>query len=313
MPYSINPAELSELFAVPARVADRLIKLSGAIQLKVLLVALRQGAQRIEPEAIAEKLSISTPDVTDALNYWVECGILQNAEMPADIQPNIEKPEKKKTIKIEIEKPDRNEVVKRGNESPEVAFMFREAQLKLGRPLRPNESSTLLWLHDSEGFTVPIILLLITFAVNEGKPNVGFIERTALSWIKDEVTTVDQAEKKIADHHARKSAWGRLCSAMGIENRMPSTKEAEYAYKWTEEYGYNNEILRLAYDTCVDSAGKFSLAYISKIIENWHKNGVKTTDDINKLNEGKNTKETKKKTDSFDLDSYNKSLDELPE
>ena len=79
MPYSINIDELSNMFAVPSRVADKLIKLSGAIQLKVLLIALNNNPAKISADVIDEKLGISQIDVTDALNYWVECGILTDA------------------------------------------------------------------------------------------------------------------------------------------------------------------------------------------------------------------------------------------
>ena len=315
MPYSINIGELSNMFAVPSRVADKLIKLSGAIQLKVLLIALNGNPAKIEATAIAQKLGISDIDVTDALNYWVECGILANAEMPntnaveqkkADTAP-------KKITKVEIVKPSREEVLKRGNESTEISFMLREAQLKFGRPLRQNESSTLLWLYDNEGFSVPIILQLISFSVNEGKANIGFIERTALAWIKSGVTTIEDAEKQIAMHQAKKSAWGKVSKAMGIDSRMPSSKEAELAYKWVEEYGYDNAMLRLAYEACVDSSAKFSMNYVSKIIDNWYKNGAKTPDDVSALNEHRKATATPKAKDSFDLEGYQKSLEELPE
>ena len=50
MPYCINIGELSNTFSVPSRVADKLIKLSGAVQLKVLLVALNGNPANIVPE-----------------------------------------------------------------------------------------------------------------------------------------------------------------------------------------------------------------------------------------------------------------------
>lgn len=314
MPYCINIGELSNTFSVPSRVADKLIKLSGAVQLKVLLVALNHNPANIIPEDIAEKLSISIPDVTDALNYWVDSGVLTNTDISATKnEGSSEKTEPKRMVaKPQIEKPSREDVTKRGAESPEIAFLFREAQLKFGRFLRPTESSTLLWLHDDEGFSVPLILILLSFAVNEGKPTTGFIERTAINWIKNGVDTVEAAEQAIAVHNAKKSAWNKVMSAFGIDKRMPSSKEADYAYKWINEYGFDGTILHLAYEACVDSAGKFSMQYINKILENWHKNGVKTPDDVKALNDASKKTETKPK-DSFDLDSYQKMLETLPE
>lgn len=314
MPYCINIGELSNTFSVPSRVADKLIKLSGAVQLKVLLVALNQNPANIVPEDIAEKLSISIPDVTDALNYWTDSGILSNTD-PAAVKNEelADKAEPKKiVVKPLADKPSHDEVIKRGKESPEIAFLLREAQLKFGRFLRGNEQSTLLWLHDDEGFSVPLILILLSFAVNEGKATVGFIERTAVNWIKNGVDTVEAAEKAIAQHNAKKSAWNKVMASFGLEKRMPSTKEADYAYTWINEYGYDGNMLHLAYEACVDSASKFSMKYVNKILENWHKSGVKTPDDVKALNETNKKTETKPK-DSFDLDSYQKMLEKLPE
>lgn len=313
MPYCINIGELSNTFSVPSSVADKHIKLSGAVQLKVLLVALKNNAADIIPEEVAEKLSISIPDVIDALNYWADCGILTNKDAKVvTTETSSKKTEPKVVTKPQIEKPDREEIIKRGVDSPEIAFLMREAQLKFGRFLRPTEASVLLWLHDDEGFSVPLILTLLSFAVNEGKATTGFIERTAVNWIKNGVDTVQEAEKAIAVHNAKKSAWNKVTAAMGIDKRMPSAKEADYVYKWVNEYELDNTMLHLAYETCVDSAGKFSMQYINKIIENWHKNGVETPDDVKALNEANKKPETKKE-DSFDLDSYQKMLEKLPE
>ena len=60
-------------------------------------------------------------------------------------------------------------------------------------------------------------------------------------------------------------------------------------------------MLKLAYDTCVDSKSKFSFPYVAKIIENWHNNGYKTPNDI-KDDKPKNN------TATYDIDLYEKML-----
>lgn len=322
MAYTVNPSEYSSMFAVPASVADRGLKLAGAIQLKVLLLALRNG--QIEPEEISKTLHISEPDVLDALNYWVDAGVLLNTEekragkaVPkksvAEKTDDSEKPAKLK-IRPEIRKPSREEIVRRGAQSPEIAFMLREAQLKFSRPLKPSESSTLVWLHDDEGMEVEVILMLIAFAVSEGKATVGFIERTAVSWINEGVSTLADAEEKINLYHARKSAWHTVERAMGIDRRLPSAKETEMAYTWVHDYGYNGPILKLAYDACVDATAKVSFAYIKKIIESWHKAGVKTPEDIEKLKTAEDDKKAQKSggNASYDMALFNDVLNKLP-
>ena len=48
MGYSINPIEYSSAFTIPSSIVEKHIKLSGATQLKVLLIALKNIASYID-------------------------------------------------------------------------------------------------------------------------------------------------------------------------------------------------------------------------------------------------------------------------
>ena len=64
---------------------------------------------------------------------------------------------------------------------------------------------------------------------------------------------------------------------------------------WVTEWGYGYDIIREAYEVCVNTTSQFSIPYIKKIISEWHKSGVKIVDDIAKLNT-KKTQPAKKET-----------------
>ena len=300
MSYTLNPGELAGFFAVPCSVVDKHIKLAGAVHLKVILWSLCHLDKGFDPMAISEALKIDLPDVSDSLRYWADAGVLLNTEAPAPQLKTIEPSTKLQnhTARAQIVKPTREEVSKRGFESPEIAFLLREAQLKFGRGLRQNESSTLVWLYDDEGMSVALILMLLEFAVSENHINIGFIERTAVQWINDGINNVQEAEKKIVELHGKRSSWHVIESAMGIEHRSPSEKELQSAYIWVEEWKYGRDILRAAYELCVDTTSKFSFPYTKKIIETWHHEGVKTIDDI------RNIKKPNSKPDiaTYDMD-----------
>lgn len=315
MDYQINPAALGAVFMVPCQVVDQHIKLAGAVQLKVLLWAMRHMTEPIDTEKIAQALSLPRMDVSDALTYWVEAGLLRppmaqpaasaanpsargpggpeagetaapvsggaavgTADPPgqagaaADASPS----RSRRPVRPAAVKPSREDVTKRGLESPEIAFLLQEAQMKFGRGLRPNEASTLVWLHDDEGMGVALILMLIEFAISEGRCHIGFIERTALSWIGDGISTIEQAERHIRRLQGQRSAWRVVESAMGIDHRSPSARELQSAYTWVEEWGFSRDMLRAAYEECVDNTAKVSMAYIGRVLENWHKQGIST-------------------------------------
>lgn len=308
MEYQVNPAKLGAVFMLPCEVVDKHIKLAGAVQLKVLLWSMRNISAGITAEKIAEALRLPVVDVADALLYWTESGILLGGETPAPSPAPVaaEKPKAVLTTK-----PSREEVIRRGGESEEIAFLLREAQMKFGRGLRQSEASTLVWLADDEGMNIAVILMLIEFAKSEGKCTIGYIERMALDWVNDGVTTLSQAEEKICQLGAQRSAWGKVCSAMGLERRRPSKKELELAVKWVDQWNFGGEMLRAAYDKCVDATSKFSMSYVNKILEGWHKNGITTVDAITE-EAPKPKKETKSKQSyaGYDLSAIEQMLSE---
>ncbi len=322
MSYKINLEALSGVYALPSAVVDKHIKLSGAIQLKVLLLGLKNPANIDEGE-IAEILSVSQADVIDALNYWTDLSVLDTVrEADVEVKAKPQKSDKptKKVIVAEAIKPTRQEVAKRGEESPEVANLLREAQMRLARPLTPNEASTLVWLYDDEGIDSSVLLLLISFARSEGKANIGFIEKTAVKWLNEGVKDVNDAEQKIRHAYEMRSAWGIVEKALGIPHRMPSETERKLAYKWICEYGYTTDMLKKAYDICVDATSSFSIPYIKKILDEWHKKGIRGTRDLikylSKVAEEKEKGKKKEEPDSkvtFNVDLFNKSLNDLPE
>ncbi|MBO5020248.1 MAG: DnaD domain protein [Clostridia bacterium] len=91
----------------------------------------------------------------------------------------------------------------------------------------------------------------------------------------------------------------------GIDQRKPSTKETEYARLWLEEWKLDEEILAAAYEECVNQKSKFIMSYTAKIIEKWHKDGVKCVEDIKKK---RNKSEQKASFATYDLELFEKKL-----
>ena len=163
MGFQICFEKLSAGFSLPSEVVDRHLKLAGALQLRVILYCYKNPANTIDVPKIAEALSASESDINDALMFWSELGYFKT-----------EKVEKNKGVKNVADKPKeppkpskptRNEVAARGLESPEIAFLLNEAQVKFGRMLKQSESSVLVWLYDDMGMDVSIILMVLEYAV----------------------------------------------------------------------------------------------------------------------------------------------------
>ncbi len=280
MTYSVNPQSLFGAFSVPGDVVDKHIKLAGAVQLKVLLYIFRNPAAPIEAEGISAYLSVPASDVRDCLQFWADAGILICDGKAVSINTGETKKAPARTVRPKAIKPSHSEVAKRGLENEEISFLLRETQQKLGRTLRDSESSTLVWLYDDEGVSVSVLLMAVEFAISDGKGNIGYIEKTVLDWIDGGVETAADAEKKIAEIYKNRTYFAILRTAFGLGDRLPGKKEQEYANLWIGEWKLSRDMLRAAYETCVDNTGKYSLPYIAKVLKMWHEKGYKSPEDI---------------------------------
>lgn len=299
MTYTINAAIFGNTFAVPSAVADKLLKIATHTQLKVLLYFMRNISEGIDPQKISDALSLPMGEVEDALVFWQQRDILIG-EAPKE-------PEQK-TVIINSQMPTRADVIKRGFEDERLMFLLREAQLKFGRNLKQNESSLLVSLYDDHGMDASVILLLLGYAAREGKCNISFVKKTATQWLSQGVETVIDAERLIADAAKQSLAWSVVQNAFGIEKRNPSTKELEYSNLWINEWKINADMLKAAYDACIDSKTKLNMPYVAKIIESWHKDGITSPEQI--PSEKPKAKSAKTNYAGYDLDLFEKMLND---
>ncbi len=286
MGYYLNPTELTAMFAVPASVADKHLKLASAEQLKVLLWCLKNADRQYAVDAVCSALGIDGFAAKDALDFWSERGVLCST---AEVSVASEPEKKPKATKRAVTKPGRDEVARRGLEDGNIAFILRETEQKFGRILRQNEMSTLVWMYDDLGLSPSLIMMIVGFAVTEGKATVSFIENTAVDWVNKGIEDIEAADRMLVELRRKTSCWHTVETAMGLDRRRPSAAELEMADLWITEWGYDREIIRAAYDACIDATSKISMPYIKKVISEWHKSGVKTVGDIAAVNSRKDT------------------------
>lgn len=298
MNYYINPQYFTAVFTVPAAVVDNHLKFAKAEHIKVLLYIMRNMMSEVDETEIKNACGVSDYDVKEALLYWADSGIL----LPKDKPVIAENKHQSKSV-TKIEKPTRADVARRGDD-PKIRFLLRETQMKFGRNLKSNETSTLVWLYDDQGLEVSLILLIIQYAVAHNKANIRFIESTAVEWVKKGISDIESAEEELKRMAMSEQAWGIVSSAFGLEKRKPSQKESELSYMWLNEWEFSKEMLERAYEESVNAKSKFSFAYTAKILENWHKKGYKKPEDI----EEKKPQTEENNFAAYDLDLFEKML-----
>lgn len=302
MNYSVNPKELCSIFALPSSVVDDHIKLASEYQLKVLLLFVKNQADEKVVSSIAKKLNLTENEAIECLDYWVQRGVLLS-----DGKISAEKKSQKADIKdFATEKPTREEAVRRVATCEELQYLTSVAQERFARPITGSELATFVWLYDSYGLPVPVIIQAIQYAYDSGKMNFSYIKKVCVDWAKDDITTLSKAEERLNALYLSKTAWKIVESAFGIEHRKPSAAEKKYAEKWVNEFCFTKAMLEAAYDICINKTSKINFKYINTILENWYKSGYKKPEDIQE--DGTSKTKNKDKASSYSIENIKKKV-----
>ncbi len=335
MEYNLNLGAWASVFAVPSEIVDKHIKLAGAAQLKVILWFLRHAGENFTVEDIAESLSMQNADVRDSLQYWVETGVIsmnegiitpvnktysnsiepdiQNANLPvpeknanknvpSESQKEVFKP---KRVLSRPEKPDLKYLTRRMDEDTSIAYLMQSADEIFGRMTSNSDKETLLLIHEYDGLPVEVIIMLLQYAFSIGKANMRYIEKMAISWADDEITTLERAEKKIQNLTSSRNAAKLVQRIIGLDEHSPTEKETAYAESWVNVWKFTPDIIREAYERCVDAKGKYIPKYINTVLERWHNAGIKTLEQVK--NEQLNSKKSKAQESysaTYDISEY---------
>lgn len=323
MEYRLHMGPWNSVFAVPTALVDRYLKLAGKEQLQVLLWMLRHGGEAFSPEALAQELALDQDAVLDALDYWQQEGLLASREgqltpaaqpeapqAPAAPQDSAQAPGL--PPKRRLVRPDTQHLAARMGESEEIRFLMQEAQATFGKTISPAMAATLLAMCDDYGLPVEVVVMLLHYAKDVGKTGTAYLDSVARDWAESGVFTLEAAEKKLQELEEHRQAWAKVQSAAGLPRRAPSRKEEDAAYRWVYQWKFTGEMLRAAYERCVDNTGKFNISYINKILEGWHKQGARNLQEVEMLEAKK--KEEREQGTSYDIDQLEKmSFFDLPE
>lgn len=321
MEFKISPSAWGPMFAVPSSVTDCHLKFAGAAQLKVLLWIFRHSADGVDIDGAVHATGLPRAEVLDAMQYWVECGIIEKCEnneqsasqntvqLPFETVKKSDEPEKKHLAFLPVSKPDAGQITARIEEEPELRMMYAEAQQKLGRTIGYDGQSSLLMIHDQYGLPVEVILMLIEYAVSEGKTSMAYISKVGREWGESEIDTLEKAEQRIIQLRENKTLWNTFRSRTGIQNPKPTAVQQDFLIQWSQKLGFNMEMIYLAYEEMANHTSKVSFPYMNKVLLSWHEKGVRKPEDLEAIKkapakQAANAPSRKEQSASYDLDEF---------
>ena len=336
MSIKINLGAWSSVFAVPSKIVDEGLKFSDGVKLKVLLYVLRNAGNNLTVKDISAATGVNVTDIPEALDYWVSMGILCKndgefapvANEQADVSDNNSDKETKRESKQTAEeiakdvnenkkrfvltKPQRPDYVftaQRLAEDEDLKILVNEAQTALGKTLSNSDISMLLMLKDTCGLPLDVIIMLIQYTISIDKANIRTIERIGIQWADAGVQSVEAADEKIRQANLSSKNYSIVKSAFGLSNPgSPTAKQLEYCNKWITEWKFSPDMLREAYERCVDTKGSMKFNYIDGILKRWHNEGIMNLNDLKEFEAQKTSKtaSAKKRKTSYNIEDLKK-------
>lgn len=161
------------------------------------------------------------------------------------------------------------------------ADIMYEVETYFGKVLSTNDINILIYIYDELGFSIELMEYLIEYCVTLGKKSLRYVEVVAGNWYKAGVKTVEDAKNTSQEFNP---LYKSVFKQLGINRQTPTSIEIAYMESWNKELGFELCIILEACKRAILSKpNSANFAYVNGILENWHKNGVKSLKDIAKL------------------------------
>lgn len=284
---------------------DEYMKDANDAQLKIYLYLLRMMGAGLSTSVsdIADKFNHTEKDVLRALKYWEKKRLLSLEQDESGSITGIRlldashKPEEDAALSPIVSLPARTEAPAKENDFSKPAYTLDQlkefknkeetaqiifvAEQYLGKPLSPSEIKTILFFTDRLHFSEDMIDYLIQYCVGKGKKDFRYIEKVAISWAEEGISTPKQAAKAAAKYD---KAVYDIMKELG-KSGTPTRAEADFALKWINEYGFSKDIILEACRRTVMATDKHRFEYADSILKNWAKKQVHHKADIQNLDE----------------------------
>ena len=193
-------------------------------------------------------------------------------------------PEEKKVTVISGERPQYSEwdVLSAMDSNRSFQALYGEVQRVMGRTLNTEELKILLAFTNYLGLPNEVISLLVCYCKERSRakgnlrnPSLRTIEKEAYHWAEQGIDTMEEAVAFIQNQNMNRSRLVHLMQLLQIRGRNLTPGEEKYAKAWLE-MGFDDDVIRLAYErTCLNTGG-LSWPYMNKILTSWSAAGLLT-------------------------------------
>ncbi len=280
------------------------------VKIYLHLVRLMNGspadASELSTEQIADQFNLLDSDVMRALNYWASQGLITlsfNREneltgirlepVKASQEVSEEKvlaqaagesfpvpiPEASLPV-IPAKKKYTAAQIRQYSSDSRVEHLIFLAQTYLGKTLNSNDIHCILYMLDGLNLEVDFIEYLMETCISSGHKTLSAIEKQAVEYAKKGISTEEEAKN---DDKLRQAVCQSIYKIFGSTPNAPVKKEISYISKWTDEYGFSDEIILEACHRTMEHTHTGSFQYADSILTNWYRKNALSMEAIEKL------------------------------
>ncbi len=267
--------------AVPTDLIDKYLKLAPSASFKVLLFILRNPNGALDEKQISSCTGLSENDVKDCIDYWKENDVIfddgekneelakeaaANSKQIAEISFEEKNVEKVKVVvkNLPVKKPTQREIALRISEDENITMLFREAQKIVGT-FGYDTQALLLMIYDYFGFSVDLIIMLLSYQKSEGNLSSIAIKKRAEDWVKNGIDSLEAAISEISYLETIQKTYIEIKAFVESESEKPTPQVAKYLRAWAVNWGFSTQMILHALK---ESGRSFSEA--NKLLKKWH-------------------------------------------
>lgn len=315
--------------AIPDKVSEMLLR-ANADDLRLLIYMCTLHGDFNIADA-SKYLSCTDESIASSLAFWRGTGIIAEAE-------DIKKDKKiKKTDKLQTDMDLTNETehekpkektnmseqmgkkVVRDDALPnytsdelsgileqrkDVGLLINECQNIFGKVFNVHEVNIIIGLLDYLSLESEYILILLKYCVEAGKKTLHYVEKTAFSLYDSGICEVEALSLELRRRESAANAEIKIRKLFGVGERALTAREKKEINAWINDFGFDLDIIKKAYEVTVDATGKGTMHYANSVLERWHTDGYKTLEQINASYEEKNKEKITTESGSFDTDEF---------
>lgn len=286
---------------------------ADGMYVKLYLCLLRQSCEResVSLEVIADLFDCTEKDVQRGLQYWADQGLVK-LTLDADNKPCglaflVPKRPENHLYTAASAIPPKKELsadrISALSDNQDIKQLLFIAESYLGKTLSPSEITSLLYYYDSLHFHPDLIEYLIEYCISRGSTSFHYMDKVALGWAQAGVKTVRDA-KENSSLYGKK--YYRILNVFGIKGRGPAKPEVAMIDHWFEDLHFTDDIILEACSRTITQTQRPNFQYANRILENWHKNGIRHLSDIRTLDEQHHQKSAARKAAPKTAASNNK-------